>query len=1608
MADIDTLDSSVPVSQEGAVNGSQEQKGPEGSSNKAADEVAAGSKSASPTKDAAPALPSPGSGLVPLRGSAANGSSPGAPSGPTISMPHPKKFSHSDINKRFLEKNSPASGAIQTPSTPSINKPGSAIQKPALQTASSHSRLVTAKLTAEGPRSTITGPGWSRPPSTSSSSGPAQPVGTTSKPSPGPTPGTTPAAVPPPPGKIIQPQPRGFNESGTSRRDNATRPAWGAAAKAPSAPISSADLSQDFPTAAEVAQVRSAKILEKKHAAEEATAHKEALAAEADAFRGVHLAPNVHHWDEDEGDDSNFLDEVIEFDDGRQYTIPQQAEQTSDKANDRREGETQDQPVRAQMRLLREDLRTFRHLRHLQYFTHHRIPPACSSTNVQIVSSLIRLIRKVESTDHRKTLTSQEEGVVRSQQSGPPEDGGPHRHRGFGDHANYGSWNDSSRPRDRDMSRRDYAGSSHMSRTFSQGFDHNRSRDHYNPPGGMDRPRRYSNMGGPPSEALSSDAESRDGRQLPPHLSGSYASSSEWRTPSESGRPPLASLPADAPLAPKSNASRSPAVSHASLSPLHVETPLLATPDGLPVSDVEEARKAAMHNAAERARLRRRHEEEEREKEKERARKKAAEIEAKMKAAEAAKHPQPVPQEEPASSQPTREAEAKAVEFIEQAISSVAPSSRPAEDKAGPAAQRPPSMRTPSLRGDIRPPFMKRASSSVNGYDSALDEVDSWRTKPAPSKPPQSFDARPHISTSVSQPPAPPPPELPLLHEVASLHIDPDESLEVVDFADHGKLVGAYEEPSNTPSSEERPAAPTARPPRPVAMDFFEDKQQSSSSTSEGEGSWRRRSSIAEPVQPPVQPVVKDKPILEITPAPYESSSSQWKGHVPSDSLTRLPPEHTQANHNHVGVRSPTTPSYREAPMSTLNDTMARIKGALDGMHHKVEPQKKWTQPAPREQPVQQEKPSSRHEHDEHIVHEVFDVTASEPPRSPKPAWNNFAVRMPRIAPRAEPVSAKKLRTFGAPYARLDVWSFVPPISGMHRWDFNLNEYLFRRPFMNKGQIRYIVKLPGQRFAGNKQALKHASPVVNLPANGKPPGFGAFGRPSEADGVASWRKASVNTVNPTAKSQRSDAEGVPTLDTVSRSPPPTQKLPEKLDVTASVAVPATAKARTQPKLPEGSSVAFYRDSRVNSGESQARPTVNFIVSSELEEDKSRLNGTPDFKEANGVVPVPQVAPATSGLITSTQEIAIIPESCSSVNDPIVEFHKSSHSVGPSMTKGASYLFATFKPIHAPITPKTQTSNLPWSKSPKDRPTKDPASRAAEADHIKTVWQTTANQIDKSSATTLETFPTHEAKAEAPVTPSTHVHPKISLSDVTRSFQQVPVSHGNTNSTDSTRNGNPTSPPSLRQPTQIAQAQPMMPVGMRPAYPGYPSPMMSSPSPSMMYAQAMTPSPIPRPMVPAGSPQYAPAPMWVPMPPPGMPASMMRPMASPYGPQLMPYPPTAQMYAPPMNMQSGNPAQPNGGQARPPGILMSPVAGQAQPSMPMYATSPVLMPAMPAMQGMHGPGAYPGTGTMNGRGQQPQRGPYENAQGMMPPGSYGAQPPPAYSTAPPNSYVRSGW
>lgn len=124
---------------------------------------------------------------------------------------------------------------------------------------------------------------------------------------------------------------------------------------------------------------------------------------------------------------------------------------------------------------------------------------------------------------------------------------------------------------------------------------------------------------------------------------------------------------------------------------------------------------------------------------------------------------------------------------------------------------------------------------------------------------------------------------------------------------------------------------------------------------------------------------------------------------------------------------------------------------------------------------------------------------------------------------------------------------------------------------------------------------------------------------------------------------------------------------------------------------------------------------------------------------------------------------------------------------------------------------------------------------------------------------------------------------------------------------------------------------------------------------------------------------------------------MRQMGSPYGHQLMPYPPAGAMpmYAPPPpNMQGASP------QNRPPGMMMSPGSVQAQPAHhhPMYATSPVLMHAVPSMP-PHNSGYGAPAPQAQGRGPQ-ARGMYD---GM--PGFAGPQPPNGYA---PNSYARTQW
>lgn len=100
----------------------------EGSSTKPADEAPASSSDKQTSKDASPARPDSSSGMAAARGNTVNGSAPGAAGTPTISMPHPKKFSHVDINKRFLGKNSPSASIANATSPSNAGKAGSSMR----------------------------------------------------------------------------------------------------------------------------------------------------------------------------------------------------------------------------------------------------------------------------------------------------------------------------------------------------------------------------------------------------------------------------------------------------------------------------------------------------------------------------------------------------------------------------------------------------------------------------------------------------------------------------------------------------------------------------------------------------------------------------------------------------------------------------------------------------------------------------------------------------------------------------------------------------------------------------------------------------------------------------------------------------------------------------------------------------------------------------------------------------------------------------------------------------------------------------------------------------------------------------------------------------------------------------------------------------------------------------------------------------------------------------------------------------------------------------------------------------------------------------------------
>jgi serine/arginine repetitive matrix protein 2 len=181
--------------------------------------------------------------------------------------------------------------------------------------------------------------------------------------------------------------------------------------------------------------------------------------------------------------------------------------------------------------------------------------------------------------------------------------------------------------------------------SHASNFDHKRQHVQFGPPASSSghrerdsnvghRGTRFSNMGPPP--IVSPRMHPKDaGRQAPPHLSQAPAPA-----PSTQKRPPPLdshalpkepSLPSGLPSAPLT---QSPLLSQVVVVSPAQDAPLLSAISDL---DMDEVRKDLMQSAAARAKERRKLEEEEREKERERARKKALELEERQKAADAEK-----------------------------------------------------------------------------------------------------------------------------------------------------------------------------------------------------------------------------------------------------------------------------------------------------------------------------------------------------------------------------------------------------------------------------------------------------------------------------------------------------------------------------------------------------------------------------------------------------------------------------------------------------------------------------------------------------------------------------------------------------------------------------------------------------------------------------------------------------------------------------------------------------------------------------------------------------------------------------------------------------------
>jgi len=446
-----------------------------------------------------------------------------------------------------------------------------------------------------------------------------------------------------------------------------------------------------------------------------------------------------------------------------------------------------------------------------------------------------------------------------------------------------------------------------------------------------------------------------------------------------------------------------------------------------------------------------------------------------------------------------------------------------------------------------------------------------------------------------------------------SLSIKEGEDVETVDFSDFGKLIGApgYIQDGSAPMPPDPVTAPSEdlvdarnrEPPIPPKSDT---------------SSWRRK-----------QEESHSESVLDGSKSGTTELTIKTDGPSRRGSVDQLYPPLL------LPQRSPRTNTFREASMNSLDDALSRIKGALDHMHEPpssdekksvaTENQQPRSQPSTPVLPPQTLKPElpkpSRWlppalRPRDHVSNpfglDVEEYVTKQPLPAPPPEVATVVVPKMRVA--RGPLTRRQLGLTKCPPngVRWDILTWDPPVEGMSKRDFSLNEVLFRRPAHSKGKFRPRVNLPrteNPRFRGS----------------GKGPSTGAFGRPRGGDDAQTWRRS-----EPLPEVAEVPEPGN-TLDTVSVSPPPVPQNEIKASKSpASVAAQLSAEGsdtigrqKAQRKLLIGDDVAFYR-TRPDAPNVEASSAVSFTVSSELD-DGSRPGAR---EEAKLNIPVSVASPAT--------------------------------------------------------------------------------------------------------------------------------------------------------------------------------------------------------------------------------------------------------------------------------------------------------------------------------------------------------------------------------------------